>query len=250
MKIMEIKNMNPMVEFTTILSILTDATGAERRVYRGAVRHNSTVRSETLIANAAAKNDINPNLLTYHANVLTEELKTSILGGYRLELDNFLSVWLTASGTFPSADAKWDPDKNVVCVHCAPKGDFRNAVAGMNGRNVTKGNHVILRRITDTVGNLENVIIAGASDNTVMFSGDNMLMTADASDEGVWIEDSKGTVVAKGKVTRSTQTTADCTFESLPEPGAYKICIAARGGLSLEYGVSVASRNITIKANA
>lgn len=247
---MEIKNTKPTVDFTTILSVLTDSTGTERRVYRGVVRHNATVRGDTLIANAAAKNDINANLLTYHANVLTEELKALILGGYRLELDNFLSVWLSASGTFPSADAKWDPAKNTVGVHCAPKGDFRTAVAGMGGRNVTKGNHVILKRVTDTVGLLENVIIAGASDNTVMLSGDNMLMTADAPDEGVWIEEAKGTVVAKGNVTLSTQTTADCTFESLPEPGTYKICIAARGGLSLEYGVSVASRNITIKANA
>jgi len=240
-------NSNSVVDFSTVHSILKDATGAQRSVYRGVVRHNDTVRGPELVASAAADNDIKESLLAYHSNVLVGELKSAILRGNRIELDDFMSIWLTASGTFESANAKWDASVNRVNVHCAAKGAFRDSVSGLTGRNVTEGNHAFIRRVLDSVSKIENQITRGAADMVVMVSGDNLLITAGATDEGVWLEKADGTIVATGTVTASTQTTLDCTFDALPEDGAYRLCIAARGGLSLEYGVSKAFRNVTVK---
>lgn len=239
---------NSVVDFSTVHSILKDSTGAQRSVYRGVVRHRDTVRGPELVASAAANNDIKESLLAYHCNVLVGELKAAILHGNRIELDDFMSIWLTATGTFESANAKWDTSANRVNVHCAAKGTFRDSVSGLTGRNVTEGNHAMVRRVLDTVSKIEGQITSGVAGMTVKVSGDNLLVTTGAPDEGVWLEKSDGTIVATGTVVASTQTTLDCTFDALPEDGAYRFCVAARGGLSMEYGVSKAFRNVTVKS--
>ena len=234
------------IPFSTVLSEL-NVKGVVKRQYRGIVQHVRTVRLPEIAKSAAAKLGVPEGLFTYYATVLFDEIGSSVVSGHRVELDDFGSLYLTASGTFDSANAHWDPSANRIGISISAKGRLKDAAAGLAGRNVTEGNHVILKRVVDGTSRIENVI-TNAANVKVYLSGDSMLVTAGAADEGVWLENANGEVVATATVDASTMTTVDCTFTTLPvEDGSYRLVVAARGGLSMEYGVSIAHRNVKVQ---
>lgn len=235
-----------IILFTTVLSVL-NVGGVEKRQYRGVVRHNRTVRLPEIVKNAATKHGVQEGLLMYYATILFGEIGDSVLTGHRVEIDDFGSLHLTASGTFSAANAPWDAALHRMGVSIAAKGKLKAAAGVLSGKNVTEGNHVILKRVVDNLCGLENVI-TNTANVQVFISGDSMLITEGAEDEGVWLENERGEVVAKATVAGSTTTTVDCTFGTLPiEDGDYKIVVAARGGLGMEMGVSLASRIVKVK---
>ena len=235
-----------IVQFTTVLSVL-NVGGVEKRQYRGVVRHNRTVRLPEIVKNAAMKHGVQEGLLMYYATILFAEIDDSVLGGHRVEIDDFGSLYLTTSGTFSAANAPWDPVLHTVGVSINAKGRLKESAQDLSGKNVTEGNHVILKRVVDNISKIENVI-TNAANVKVYLSGDAMYITPGATDEGVWLENDRGETVAKATVDNSTMTTVDCTFTTLPiEDGKYRIVVASRGALGSEFGVSLAFRTVEVK---
>ena len=235
-----------IIRFTTVLSELTVGS-ITRRVYRAVVKHNRTLRLEDIVESAATKHGVQRGLMAYHIAVFIEEVIEAVKTGHRVEIADFLSAYLSASGTFEAANSPWNALLHRLCVNLIPKGRLKAATEGATAQNVTEGNHVIVRRILDGISHVENVItnVAGVK---VYISGDCMQINPGAEDEGVWLEREDGSIAAKATVDESTTTTVDCTFGTLPvEDGKYKLVVAARGGLGLEYGVSLARRNVEVK---
>ena len=150
-------------------------------------------------------------------------------------------------GTFAGANAPWDKSKNALLPYFYAKGDMKDAFADVSAVNVTEGNRAHVNRVLDTVLKVDGVIV-NQPNVTVYLSGTNLLLNAAATDEGVWLEDKDGTVVATATVVGSTSTTVDCTFATLPEDGDYKIVVATRGGLGPEFGVSIARKAVEVKS--
>ena len=198
------------IRFKTVLSSLRKG---EKPCYRAVVNHNGTVYLDEIARNAAARVGMDEAVMRFNAELFFAQVAEEMKGGNRVEVENLFS-----GGILDSATAV----------------------------NVTEGNHAILKRVLDTVSKVDGVI-TNQPNVTVYLSGTSLLLNAAASDEGVWLEDKEGTVVAKATIVGSTSTTVDCTFATLPEDGEYKIVVATRGGLGPEFGVSLARKVVEVK---
>jgi hypothetical protein len=237
---------NPMkeVKFKTVLSTLKKG---EKPCYRAVVNHNGTVDTDEIAKNAAARVGMDAAVMKFAIELFFSQMAEEMKNGNRLEIENILSGGIAVTGTFAGANTPWDKSKNALTPYFYAKGDMKHALDGVTAVNVTEGNHALLKRVVDTVAKTDGVITNQAN-ITVYLSGTNLLLNAAASDEGVWLEDEKGVVVAKGNVTGSTSTTIDCTFVTLPKDGTYKIVVATRGGLGSEFGVSIARKSVEVKS--
>ena len=229
---------------------LTPFKKGEKALYRGIVQNKGARQLSDLVRAVAKRLGIDEAIVRFSAELLFQQLVAELKDGYHVELEDFLSGGLSITGTFLGANAPWDRSKNSIRPYFNAKGAMREAFKDVEMVNVTEGNHVILKRVLDTTSKTEGVI-TNTPNVVVYLSGSSMLIDLTAEDEGVWLENAEGEIVATATVTNSTSTTVDCTFATLPEDGDYKIVIATRGGLGPEFGVSMAKKNITVKtANA
>lgn len=231
------------IRFKTVLSSLKKG---EKPCYRAVVNHNGTVYLDEIARNAAARVGMDEAVMRFNAELFFAQVAEEMKGGNRVEVENLFSGGIAVTGTFAGANAPWDKSKNALVPYFFAKGGMRQALDSATAVNVTEGNHAILKRVLDTVSKVDGVI-TNQPNVTVYLSGTSLLLNAAASDEGVWLEDKDGTVVAKATVVGSTSTTVDCTFATLPDDGEYKIVVATRGGLGPEFGVSLARKVVEVK---
>lgn len=239
------KTLANIIEFTTVLSELV-VKGIKRRFYRAVPRHRETLHKEDIISRTAERTGVDAGLLSYYVTVLFDVIIEAVKSGHRVLIEGFAEFLLTVRGLFAAANDPWDPTRHRLALNVVAKGNLKEAASGMTGKNMTQGNNVILKRVTDTVSGVENVL-TNQPNLEVIISGDNLLMKPGSEDEGVWLENAAGEIVAESVVTDSAATTVDCTFATLPEDGEYTLVVAARGTYDANYGVSVARRKVAVK---
>ena len=232
------------LKFKTVLSSFKKG---EQPCYRAVVNHNGTVYLDEIATNAAARVGMDAAVMKFNAELFFAQVAEELKNGNRVEVENLFSGGIAVTGTFAGANAPWDKSKNALVPYFYAKGDMREALDGSTAVNVTEGNHAQIKRVLDTVLKVDGVI-ANQPNVTVYLSGTNLLLNTTASDEGVWLENKDGTVVATATVVGSTATTVDCAFATLPEDGDYKIVVATRGGLGPEFGVSIARKSVEVKS--
>lgn len=129
-------------------------------------------------------------------------------------------------------------------------GDVREAFAALEVMNDSKMVDATLLTLEQAgAGALNKLTAAGAE---VYCTGNMLYIDPDREDEGVWLLDSKGRVVAKLALVSSTTTSVVFrTPAALPEDGQYKIMIQTRNGEDADdYTVASLVRNVTVEAAA
>lgn len=236
--------MSVEVKYKTVLSTLKKG---EKPCYRAVAISNDQIDFDQLCRLAGQRCGLAPEMLKYAGQLLFNQMAACAKDGINVNIENFLYMALSIRGTFDSANAPFVKGVNALRVNINPKGALATACDELVGVNVTEGNRCRITSVMDSVGRTEG-IISGSEDVVVYAAGGTFLVDTTAEDEGVWLENGAGVVVAFGTVTDSTATTLDATFATLPEPGEYFFVVATRGGLGKEYGVSIARRRITIPA--
>ena len=231
------------IRFKTVLSSLKKG---EKPCYRAVPITNGTTDLEALAQGAAARSGLDVAFVKCAAELLLERIEYALCMGRRVELEDLFSGTLAVQGVFDAANAPWERGRHRLVPRLNAKGDMKTVLSGTVGINVTEGNRCRITSVLDSISKTEGVITAG-SDVDVFAAGGTFLVDTTAEDEGVWLEDKDGTIVALGTVTASTATTLDATFATLPDPGSYKFVVATRGGLGKGYGVSIARRNVEVR---
>lgn len=235
--------MTKEVKFKTVLSSLKKG---EKPCYRAIPVTNGSTDLDALAQRASARVGMDVALVKCIAELFLERVEAALCAGRRLEVEGLFSGMLAIQGVFDAANSPWERSKHRLVPRFNAKGDMKSALAGAVGVNITEGNRCRITSVLDSVAKTEGVI-SGEEDVEVYAAGGTFLVDTSAEDEGVWLEDANGEVVAFGIVTASTATTLDATFATLPESGAYKFVVATRGGLGKGYGVSIARRNVTVR---
>ena len=236
--------MNKEIKFKTVLSSLKKG---EKPCYRAVPVSKGSVSVDQLCKTTAEAVGLQASTIKYVLELLMLQVVELQKDAVNVVIPDFFNTQLSIRGTFESADALYEPGKHQLRVNLNPKGTLLHALDGAVGVNVTEGNRCRITSVMDSVGRTEGVII-GDEDVEVYAAGGTFLIDPLAEDEGCWLENYDGEVVAFGTVTASTATTLDATFATLPEPGDYKIVVATRGGLGKDYGVSIARRPVTVRA--
>ena len=213
----------------------------ERPCYAARIKNNGTIGQDAFLSRIAELSGETKERVRFTWDLAMSEIARCLKNGNRVELE-VLSGGIGVQGTFASANASWDPAKNALVPFVNAKGDLKKALEGLSAENVTEGAVLSIKSVLDTDRKEDGVISA----LTVYVSGVNLKQT-DREDEGVWLEDADGEIVAKAAVTRSDTTTVDCSFPTLPAPGKYRLVIAGRNGAGEEFGVSMAKKNVEVK---
>lgn len=225
---------------------LCNLQSGEKPCYRAVAQTTGSINLQSLAKQAARKTGLDPDLVRYSAELFLAQVAKDILAGRRVEIEDLFSGALSVAGTFDSENEAWDPAKHRLVPHFNAKGEMRGALGEAVAENMTEGNHTSIKRVLDTTLKTNGVIASG--ENILVYvSGLYLLVNPEAEDEGCWLENEKGEVVARASIVSSTQTTLDARFAQTPEPGRYKLAVASRGGLSSEFGVSIARKNIEVR---
>ena len=192
---------------------------------------------------------MDPAVMKFNGELLLSQIKAELATGHRVEIEDMLSGGIAVEGVFEAANSPWDKSKHRLVPYFFAKGAMKSAFKDVTCMNVTEGNRCTIRRVLDTTLKTDG-IIANIKDVVVYISGINTSINASAEDEGVWLEDMEGTIVAQATISGSTSTTIDCAFPTLPLvlTGEYKLVVATRGGLGSEFGVSIARKSVEIRA--
>lgn len=227
----------------------TKATGFtknERPCYSAYVLHNGTVRSQTLMERVARRCGYDASIVGCVWSGTFAQMREEFRNGNRIDLDE-VSGGLNVQGLFKGLNDPWDPARHSLVPSLAAKGNLRTCLAGMSAENMTDAPTVVVKRVMDLVAKIDGTI-SGTAPVSVYVSGTNLLVDTSAEDEGAWLEDSSGTIVAKAAVTDSTSLTLNCTFSELPADGTYWFAVAGRGGIP-DGGVSVGRRKVTVQSS-
>ena len=238
--------MDNIIKYKTVLSQFKKG---ERPCYRAVPISNESVDFTTVCDNAAKRVGMDSSVARFVGDLLLHQIGDELAEGRCVDMDDFVHAGLAVTGVFDAQNAQWDRAKHKVVPFFYAKGAMKDSIGGIVGENVTEGNRCTIKRVLDTTAKIDNVI-TNMRGVLVYISGINTKISSWAADEGVWIEDMDGTVVANATIANSTMTTVDAVFDSLPleKEGAYRIVVASRGGLGAEYGVSIARKQIAVKA--
>lgn len=235
---------NIEIKYKTVLSTLKKK--GDVPCYRAVVVNNGVINETQLYKDAGESVGLRPETVKYVAELLFAEIAKQAALGKNIIVDNFFGTSLSIRGTFENANDDFNPAKHELRLNFTPKGELKTVLDTATAVNITEGTRCRITSVMDSVTRQDGVIV-GEDDVTVYAAGGTFLIDPNAEDEGVWMENDAGQIVAIATVNSSTATTLDCTFEYVP-PGAYKFVVATRGGLGKEYGVSVARRNVVCRA--
>lgn len=235
--------MSKEFKFRTVLSTLKKG---EKPCYRALIVANGTINEKELYRNTAERVGMAPETVKYVAELLFGEIAKQAADGINVNIADGFGTSLSIRGTFDSANAEFEKGKHSLHLNINPKGALANACADATGVNVTEGARCRVTSLMDGTLREEGVISSG-EDVVVYAAGATFLIDTEADDEGVWIEDEEGHIVAFATVDESTSTTLTCTFAATPEPGDYYFVVATRGGLGSEYGVSCGRYKVVVK---
>ena len=157
-----------------------------------------------------------------------------------------MALAATIKGTFDTIDGEFDPNRNELAVTGFTYGDFQDALGDCAAENVVKGGRPILNRVVEIGQEEDEVFVTGEN---ISITGRDLAPSADAADEGVWLEDLKtGERKSAAGIAASSLIEVTCTFPSLPPPGRYRLVVATRTGNGADYKLRAATREVTVKA--
>lgn len=213
--------------------------------YQAVVQNNGTVSRAEFILELMRLSGFSSDMAEFFLRVFVTALAKCYKEGKLVHLGP-LSGGVTIRGSVSDPGKTWDQSGLKLVPYLDAAGDLKDCLADEKARNITKGPSASITGVLDTVHAVEWNII-GVADVVIHAIGYGLEVDASAEDEGAWLEDSKGVIVAKAEVTESTDLTLDCTFRELPESGRYKFVVATRNGLGPAYGVALAKRWVTVQ---
>jgi len=165
----------------------------------------------------------------------------------RMRVDfGFADVYLVVKGTVKNANDPVGKDCRAA-IAVTPHQAVQNMVRSLqiNNESLTP-DLAVFECIEHNQTEQYTLQVAGAS---IAINTKCGLITSGREDEGIWLVDSTGEVVATATIASSDHVTTIFSFATLPEPGTYKLVYACRDGESADtYTPAVRKRNVTVVA--
>ena len=223
-------------------------TGAETQVgYRFVTKPEKVVSPDEAYALIAERMGSNPEIAEAWLKGGMRTFIEQMMNGNAVN-NGFMVGKLHVKGSTDSATGQ--PAKGSVEGVVNFTGDVRDAFAALEVVNDSKMVEASLLSLQQAGEDALNRLSAA---NVEVYCTGNMLYIDPArEDEGVWLLDLQGRVVAKCALVSSTTTSVVFrTPAELPEDGQYKVMIQTRNGESEdEYTVATLTRLVTVEAAA
>ena len=216
-----------MSRYGFVVSAVKNRLSGGRAVYAARMRHMGVIGGNQLFKEFGEYMAMNPTLAKNLVNGLGGYIKEQLLHGYKLDFGVF-KVGLTIRGGFAAANAKFDPEKNEVCVSLTPSVELKKAVAKMRPENLTDLKGPILdcafcQKYLNRLGIGKLVCRVECGMN-----GAFPVREFSADDDGIWLENSAGKRVVQAKVLSADATRLSFIIADDVPSGRYRLFIGSR----------------------
>ena len=236
-------------ERTTLLYSLGEGLKGRKdsvsvRRYIAHMKSEGTFRDADLWEAMAKATGRDVEYIQYLEGIRRKVIVAALKAGKRVSVGG-VAIAASVKGTFDTIDGEFDPNRNELAVTGFTYGDFQDALKGCAAENVVKGGRPILNRIVEIGQEEDEVFVTGEN---ISITGRDLAPSADAADEGVWLEDLKsGERKSAAEIAAASLIEVTCTFPSLPPAGRYRLVVATRAGNGTDYKLRTATREVTVK---
>jgi len=230
--------MNTKVSFTTHENPARQ--GAKKGPCIGYIKHNGTLGGDSLAQALAKKTGYTDIQARAFVGALADVVTEGLSSGNAIDFGPF-QLRLSIKGTFPAANAPFDPAANRLEVFAMPGKALLAALAKLAPENATPmGKPWIDSICTNGLSELYKVVLG----KRVVVTGTNLRIDTAKSDEGIWLESDAGERLAKAEMVETDSSRAICVFAAgSVAPGKYRLAIYTRDGAA-ESGQVAAIRRI------
>ena len=144
-----------MDNITYSLTRVSDAI-TDKVVYRANVQTNGTIGRDELAERLAARTKQDVSLWKYYIDALSEELKTHLLAGYRINLGQLLTGF-AIRGAFKSEDEAFDPDRHQLIATVRTLDPLKSAIAAVAPENIVRGLTCVVAAAMDAVSGTRHI---------------------------------------------------------------------------------------------
>ena len=214
------------------------------RRYIAHMKSEGTFRDADLWEAMAKSTGRDAEYIQYLEGIRRKAIIAALKAGKRVSVGG-VAIAATVKGTFDTIDGEFDPNRNELAVTGFTYGDFQDALKDCVAENLVKGGRPVLNRVVEIGQEEDEVFVTGEN---VSITGRDLAPSADAADEGVWLEDLKsGEMKSAAEIASSSLIEVTCSFPSLPPSGRYRLVVATRCGRGAEYKVVEAGREVEVK---
>lgn len=146
-------------------------------------------------------------------------------------------------GALGSKDASGSSERLEVVA--TPSRAFRHCLKEMGVVNVNQISDPVLYEFMEDGQKMQNTLHHPGK--RIVINGNNVSIDANHRDEGVWLEDCDGNVIANGRVVYSDASTCYFKFPELPKKkGTYVFVLSCRNGRGTDFEPKRATRRVTV----
>ena len=196
-----------------------------RQLFQVDAEPNEILEGRELAERFAQKIKVDTSEANYIIESIQEFVLDELQAGNRLDFD-LVSFLPRLSGALPTRDANPTDSGLVVLGHVKGRPSLRNALKGrLIPVNSLAPEWGVVYSVMDFETKAFDRIVIG---HQIDIAGMNIAIDLDQTDEGVWLEDSKGGVVSRAEVSFSDAQVANCRFDDCVPPGKYTLVLVNR----------------------
>ena len=211
---------------------MSGATTARCKRYKAAPIYRAEVSQSDFIAMLAKNAGASPATAGYYVAAAQELIKTLLQEGKRVHLDVATFAPVLESATYDSIDADLS-SAHVTATVKATRGLKESIGDHLVAENMQKQWQLKIESVESAHMGKMNIIKPGVDVYLVCLG---IWMDTKSDDEGIFLEDANGKVVAKARILQQSSDTSVFVFDDDIAPGSrYKLVVSTRTGRGKEY---------------
>ena len=211
---------------------MSGATTARCKRYKAAPIYRAEVSQSDFIAMLAKNAGASPATAGYYVAAAQELIKTLLQEGKRVHLDVATFAPVLESATYDSIDADLS-SAHVTATVKATRGLKESIGDHLVAENMQKQWQLKIESVESAHMGKMNIIKPGVDVYLVCLG---IWMDTKSDDEGIFLEDANGKVVAKARILQQSSDTSVFVFDDDIPPGdRYRLVISTRTGRGKEY---------------
>ena len=168
-------------------------------------------------------------------------LERELSEGHRVDL-GWMTLTPKLKGALKSVDD--DPDPEKIDVSASLSKSLRHTVRNLRLVNANKQGGIILYELQEEGAKGQNLLCEPG--RRIVLNGSGLALDPQKPDEGIWLEDETGDVVARAAISFCDKSTCQFSFSTLPPDGKYVLVVSSRNGRDKSYAPKNATRRVSV----
>ena len=215
---------------------------AREPFYMGVPQHDRTLSRREFYDLVAGRTGYRTTAVKAAFMALAEYIRENQGKGNITYIDGVASIRNYVRGSFEGLAGPWVKGRNILMVSAVEMEPFKTVLAAVVPENNTEGAKPVINTVLDETTRVYDEI---TGTDVFSIAGANLAPDATKEDEYVALVDAHG-VETKATLTFSDLQNVKAHLEAALPAGEYTLKVYTRSGLGDQFGVTVATRKVTV----